>query len=175
MPAGLEAKTTIEPLSTDALPDLLTFERENRAYFAEWISDRGDDYFTDFPARNQALLEEQAEGGSFFFVVRDEAGRLVGRVNLVDFTQDSASLGYRIARDATGVGHAGRAVALAIAFARDRGLQTLTAMATLANRGSQRVLERAGFIEVAGGPASVLQNGVEHELMHYTLDLRFGG
>jgi RimJ/RimL family protein N-acetyltransferase len=44
-------------------------------------------------------------------------------------------------------------------------------MTTLANRGSQRVLERAGFKEVAGSPASILINGVQHEMLHFALDL----
>jgi ribosomal-protein-alanine N-acetyltransferase len=169
VPVELEAKTTIEPLSIGVLPELLRFERVNREYFAEWVPDRGDDYFSEFRTRNQALLDEQSAGGSFFFVARNEANRLVGRVNLVDVASGSASLGYRIAQDATGVGHAGRAVQLAILFAHGRGLQTITAMTTLVNRGSQKVLERAGFIQVAGGPASVVQNGVQHELVHYAL------
>jgi ribosomal-protein-alanine N-acetyltransferase len=174
VPAGLEIKTTIEPLRIEVLPELLTFERDNRAHFAEWVADRGDDYFSQFTTRNKALLDEQSAGSSFFFVVRDEEDRLVGRINLVDLTQNSVSLGYRIAQAATGVGHASRAVLLASAFARDRGLQTITAMTTLVNRGSQRVLERAGFIEVAGSPASILINGVEHDMLHFALDLKAG-
>jgi ribosomal-protein-alanine N-acetyltransferase len=174
VPAGLHTTTIIEPLSIDVLPELLVFERDNRGYFAEWVPDRGDDYFSQFTTRNDALLDEQAAGRSFFFVVRDEEDRLVGRVNLVDLAQDSVSLGYRIAQEATGIGHAGRAVCLASAFARDRGLQTITAMTTLANRGSQGVLERAGFIEVAGSPASVWHNGVGQETLHFALDLKAG-
>ena len=170
MPAKLEARTTIEPLSIGVLPELLAFERDNREYFAEWVPDRGDDYFTEFRTRNQSLLDEQSAGGSFFFVVRNEENRLIGRVNLVDVANGSASLGYRIAQDATGTGHAGRAVKLAIRFAHGRGLQTITAMTTHVNLGSRKVLERAGFREVAGGPASVLQNGVELETVHYSLN-----
>ncbi|MHA6669060.1 GNAT family N-acetyltransferase [Homoserinimonas sp. A447] len=171
MRAESQAKTTIEMLDTVALAELLQFERENRDYFAEWVPDRGDDYFTQFQTRNQALLDEQSAEGSFFFVVRDESNQLVGRVNLVDATHRSASLGYRIAQKATGVGHAGRAVKLATVFARDYGLEMITAMTTLTNVGSRRVLERSGFVEIAGRPASVLQNGAEQETVHYALDL----
>ena len=171
MPHAFQTTTTIEPLSIRVSPELLTFERDNRAYFAEWVPDRGDDDFLQFQTRHQALLDEQSAGDCLFFVVRDETNRLVGRVNLVDVRDGSGSLGYRIAREATGLGHAGRAVGLVKAFARERGLQTLTAITTLVNYGSQRVLERSGFGKVAGDPATVLQNGVEYEILHYALDL----
>jgi ribosomal-protein-alanine N-acetyltransferase len=171
MPHAFQTTTTIEPLSIGVGSELLTFERDNRAYFAKWVPDRGDEYFSQFQTRHLALLDEQSAGDCFFFVVRDETNRLVGRVNLVDVRDGSASLGYRIAREATGIGHAGRAVSSVKAFARERGLQTITAMTTLANDGSQRVLERSGFCRVAGSPATVLQNGVEYEILHYALDL----
>jgi ribosomal-protein-alanine N-acetyltransferase len=163
--------TTIGPLSVGVSAELLTFERDNREYFAEWVPDRGDHYFLEFQARHKALLDEQSAGDCYFFVVRDETKRLVGRVNLVDVRNGFASLGYRIAREAAGNGHAGRAVRLVAAFARERGVQTITAMTTLANAGSQRVLERSGFGRVAGSPATVLQNGGAYELLHYALDL----
>ncbi|MFG1955235.1 hypothetical protein [Micromonospora sp. NPDC048830] len=43
-------------------PALLRFERENRAYFARSVPDRGDAYFAGFAARHAALLAEQAAG-----------------------------------------------------------------------------------------------------------------
>ncbi|GAA1792379.1 hypothetical protein GCM10009712_44200 [Pseudarthrobacter sulfonivorans] len=46
---------------------------------------------------------------------------------------------------------------------------------TLADNGSQRVLERSGFGKVAGSPATVLRNGVEYEIVHYALDLNSHG
>ncbi len=41
----------LERLRPDHAPALLAFERENRAYFAASVPDRGDAYFTDFDAR----------------------------------------------------------------------------------------------------------------------------
>lgn len=161
----------IEPLSLAVLPELLAFERDNREYFAEWVPDRGDEYFSRFKANNQALISEQTAGHSFFFIVRDEKNRLVGRVNLVDVREGSISLGFRIAQNATGLGHAGRAVKLACAFGQKRGVRTITAMTTLANRGSQRILERSGFGNASGNPEFVLLNGLEHKMVHYACDL----
>ncbi|MEX1077741.1 MAG: GNAT family protein [Homoserinimonas sp.] len=171
MPDNSGSSTTIQPLSADSFAELLQFERENRAYFAEWIADRGDDYFTDFARRNQALLEEQATGDSYFFLIRDAENRLVGRVNLVDVADHSATLGYRVAQAAAGLGHAGRAVSLACGFARDRGLHTITAMTSANNHGSRKVLERARFARVDLGPSTMLHNGSELELVHYSLAL----
>ncbi|WP_162182024.1 GNAT family N-acetyltransferase [Arthrobacter sp. PAMC 25486] len=171
MPAEFEITTVIEPLSLAVFPELFAFERDNREYFAEWVPDRGDEYFLQFQANNQALINEQTAGDSFFFIVRDETNRLVGRVNLVDVREGSISLGFRIAQKATGIGHAGRAVKLACAFGQKRGIQTITAMTTLANRGSQRILERSGFGNASGNPAFVLLNGLEHKMLHYARDL----
>lgn len=40
-------------------PAILAFELENRGYFAEWISDRGDEYFQQFNERHNELLADQ--------------------------------------------------------------------------------------------------------------------
>jgi hypothetical protein len=44
----------IERLRLDHAAAVLVFERENRAYFAASVSDRGDEYFTGFHARHRA-------------------------------------------------------------------------------------------------------------------------
>ncbi|WP_030542323.1 GNAT family N-acetyltransferase, partial [Streptomyces albus] len=126
---------------------LLEFERENRAFFAASIPDRGDDYFAHFDARLRALLEEQAAGVCFFHVLVDEDGEVLGRVNLVDAAADgSAELGYRIAERATGRGLATAAVReICARAATEYGLTRLHAATTLDNAGSRAVLARTGF------------------------------
>jgi [ribosomal protein S5]-alanine N-acetyltransferase len=42
----------LELLRPDHAPALLAFEQENRAYFAAWVPDRGDDYFANFAERH---------------------------------------------------------------------------------------------------------------------------
>jgi hypothetical protein len=49
----------LERLRLDHAPLVLAFERENRAYFAASIPDRGDDYFAHFESRHRALLAER--------------------------------------------------------------------------------------------------------------------
>jgi [ribosomal protein S5]-alanine N-acetyltransferase len=126
---------------------LLQFERENRAYFTRFISDRGDDYFAEFAARHAALLAEQATGQGHFHVLIDDDGAILGRFNLVDVADGSAELGFRLAEHATGRGLATAAVREVCALARDNyGLDRLVAIAALTNAGSLGVLHRNDFI-----------------------------
>ncbi|MGA4954340.1 GNAT family N-acetyltransferase [Streptomyces lavendulocolor] len=148
----------LQPLRPGHAPALLAFERENRAFFAASVPDRGDDYFTAFDARHRALLAEQAEGTCRFHVVTGDGGEVLGRVNLVDVADGSAELGYRFAEKATGRGLATAAVRAVCALAAaEYGLTGLWAVTTRDNAGSRAVLARAGFtpageVEVDGRP-----------------------
>ncbi|MGK5531861.1 GNAT family N-acetyltransferase [Streptomyces sp. URMC 129] len=136
----------LQLLRPDHAPALLAFERENRAYFAASVPDRGDAYFAEFDARHAALLAEQATGRCFFHVVVDGDGEVLGRINLIDAADGSAELGYRIARRAAGRGLATRAVREVCALAATAyGLTGLRAATTLDNAGSRVVLTRTGF------------------------------
>ncbi|KOU34690.1 GCN5 family acetyltransferase [Streptomyces sp. WM6368] len=134
-------------LRFDHAPALLAFERENRAYFAASVPDRGDRYFADFDQRHAALMAEQATGACFFHVLVDGAGEVLGRVNLVDVADGAAELGYRIAEKAAGRGLATAAVREARGLAvAQYGLTALRAVTTLDNPGSRAVLARTGFV-----------------------------
>ncbi|MBC2903797.1 GNAT family N-acetyltransferase [Streptomyces cupreus] len=138
----------LERLRADHAGALLAFERENRAYFARTIPDRGDAYFEPavFAARHQSLLAEQRVGTCHFHVLLDDEGRLIGRVNLVDVEDGSAELGYRVAESAAGKGVATAAVGAVCGLAATAyGLLALTAVTTLDNLASRAVLERNSF------------------------------
>ncbi|MFD3876053.1 GNAT family N-acetyltransferase [Streptomyces sp. NPDC058623] len=133
-------------LRFDHAPALLAFERENRAYFAASVPDRGDTYFAGFEERHRELMAEQEAGLHFFHVLVDEDGQVLGRVNLIDVADGSAELGYRIAERAAGRGLATAAVREVCALAgAEYGLTTLRAVTTLDNPGSRTVLTRTGF------------------------------
>ena len=137
----------IERLRLDHAAGVLVFERENRTYFAASVSDRGDDYFTDFQQRFRGLLAEQEAGVCHFHVVVGDNGEVLGRVNLVDVADGSAELGFRVAQKAAGQGLATAAVRLLCEMAtRDYELRSLRASAAADNAGSQAVLSRVGFI-----------------------------
>lgn len=141
----------LERLRPDHAPALLAFERDNRAYFAASVPDRGDGYFSEFDARHRSLLAEQAAGTCHFHVLVDGDGSIVGRVNLVDVADGAAELGYRVAERAAGRGLATAAVNEVCAIAAtDYGLTLLRAATTLDNVGSLAVLQRTGFVPVGG-------------------------
>jgi len=143
-------EVTLERLTAAHADAILAFELQNREYFAAWVLDRGDDFFTSFPARHQALLDEQEAGTCRFHVLVDASGAVVGRVNLMDLEDGSAELGYRIAETATGHGLASAAVrAVAALAASEYGLTTLRAGTSDRNVASRAVLTRAGFRRVA--------------------------
>ncbi|MFH9267713.1 GNAT family N-acetyltransferase [Streptomyces sp. NPDC017546] len=137
--------TSISRLRPDHAEALLAFERENRAYFAASIPDRGDDYFAAFAERHRALLAEQEAGLHHFHLIEDDGG-ILGRINLLGVRERSAELGYRIAEKAAGRGLATWAVQQVCVLAvREYGLTALRAETTLDNTGSRAVLARSGF------------------------------
>ncbi|MEV4946572.1 GNAT family N-acetyltransferase [Streptomyces sp. NPDC053755] len=136
----------LQRLRPEHAPALLAFERENRAYFAASVPDRGDAYFEEFEARHRALLDEQEAGDIHFHVLVGDGGEILGRFNLVDVSDGSAELGYRVAEKATGRGVATTGVRELCRLAVDGyGLLRLTAVTTLDNPGSRAVLGRVGF------------------------------
>ncbi|MFF9328124.1 GNAT family N-acetyltransferase [Streptomyces sp. NPDC014776] len=143
----------LERLRPDHADALLAFERVNRVYFARTIPDRGDAYFTDFPARHAALLAEQEAGVCHFHVILTPDGTLAGRINLVDVASGTAELGYRVGERFTGRGVAKAAVREVCRLAADTyGLSALTARTTLTNPASMAVLTATGFTPLGETP-----------------------
>jgi len=142
----------LQRLRADHAPAVLAFELANRAYFATFVSDRGDDFYDQFTERHDALLAEQEAGICVFHVLVGENGTVLGRFNLYDLEDGTAELGYRVAQQVAGRGVATAAVRelCQIAVAR-YGLRTLKAAATHDNVASQKVLVKAGFVPT--GPA----------------------
>ncbi len=133
----------------DHAPTLLAFERENRAYFAAVIPDRGDDFFTEFDLRHAQLLARQTAGTDYFHLLVTPGGEVLGRVNLVEVADGAAELGYRIAQKAVGRGLATAAVRKVRELAAtEYGLSRLRARVTLDNPASRKVLEHNGFVAV---------------------------
>lgn len=142
----------LQPLSADHASAVLAFELANRAYFAAFVSDRGEDYFDTFTDRHNSMLSEQAAGLGAFYVLVDEDGSVLGRFNLYDIKEGTAKVGYRVAQHVAGRGVATATVQALCRLAADRhGLRRLRAATSDRNVASQRVLAKAGFVPV--GPA----------------------
>jgi ribosomal-protein-alanine N-acetyltransferase len=150
----------LERLRAEHADALLAFELENRAYFAETISDRGDDYFANFTARHAEIIADQEAGEIRMHVIVDDDGRILGRVNLYNLRDGEAEIGYRIAQRATGRGLATAGVGRVCELAtEDYGLVRLRARTTLDNLASRTVLARSGFVACGdveiGGAAGI--------------------
>ena len=142
----------LQRLRADHGPAVLAFERANRAYFAVFISDRGDEFFDHFTEHHNALLAEQEAGIGAFYVLVAEDGSVLGRFNLYRFEDGTAELGYRVAQHVAGRGVATATVQeLCRLAAAQYGLHTIRAATTHDNVASQKVLAKAGF--VPAGPA----------------------
>jgi len=157
----------LQLLRLDHAPALLAFERENRAYFAASVPDRGDEFFAEFDTRYAQLLAWQAAGTDYLHLLVAEGGEVVGRVNLTEVADGSAELGYRIAQKAAGQGLATAAVCKVRELAAtEYGLSRLRARVTLNNPASRKLLEHNGF----GACGSLTLNG--KPAMSYICELR---
>ncbi|MGH3412975.1 MAG: GNAT family N-acetyltransferase [Marmoricola sp.] len=142
----------LQPLSADHAAAVLAFEVANRAYFSASISDRGEEFFDEFPDRFKALLAEQESGTGAFYVLVATDGSVLARFNLYDIGDGTANVGYRVAQRVVGRGVATEALRQLCRLAADRhGLATLRAATSHQNVASARVLTKAGFVPV--GPA----------------------
>jgi RimJ/RimL family protein N-acetyltransferase len=159
----------LQRLRADHAPAVLDFELANRAYFAGFISDRGQEYFDHFAERHRFLLDDQEAGGGAYYVLVDSGGAVLGRFNLIFTGDGTATLGYRMAERAAGRGVATATVReLCGRAAAELGLRTLRAATSHGNVASQRVLAKAGFVAV--GPADPADIGGK-EGTWYRLDL----
>ncbi len=148
------AGVPLERLGDEYADAVLAFEVENRSYFARTISDRGDEYFSEYPERHRALMVEQAAGVGAYHVLVDEHGSVVGRFNLYELHDGSAVVGYRVAERVAGRGVATAGVRELCDLAAELfGLRSLVADVSDANGASRRVLEKVGF--TPAGPTDV--------------------
>jgi ribosomal-protein-alanine N-acetyltransferase len=139
----------LQPLHAGHAPAVLAFELANRAYFAESVSDRGDEFYDHYTDRHGALLAEQEAGTGAFYVLVAEDGTVLGRFNLHDLKDGTANLGYRVAQHVAGHGVATAAVRELCELAAARhGLRTLRAATADTNAASRKVLAKAGFVPV---------------------------
>jgi [ribosomal protein S5]-alanine N-acetyltransferase len=142
----------LERLRADHSASVLAFELENRAYFASFISDRGDEYFSSFADDYSARMSEQDAGTCIFHVLVGDDGAVQGRFNLFDLNAGTAELGYRVAQQVAGRGVATATVeSLCQLAANQYGVRHLRAATSFENVASRRVLEKAGF--TTAGPA----------------------
>ncbi|HEX2051272.1 MAG TPA: GNAT family protein [Actinomycetota bacterium] len=143
--------TSIRALRPSDAEELLRLRLRNRDFFRPWEPVPGPGHFTLGGQRlDIECCEDDARvGRAYVFGIFDATDTLVGRVALTSVVRLSwcnANLGYYVARDHNGRGHATDAVRLAVTFAfRDAGLHRVQAGVMPANKPSLRVVDKAGF------------------------------
>ena len=166
----------LQRLRSDHAAAVLAFEVANRAYFAASVSDRGDEFFEQFPERHRALLTEQDAGMCVFHVLLDRDGAVVGRFNLYNLEDGTADVGYRVAEQVAGGGVATSTLRKLCGLAAEQyGLRTLKAKTSNENVASERVLQKAGFVpvgptDVAGRPGTLYECALDRRLAHLAPD-----
>ncbi len=166
---------SLTPLALSDVGELLDFELTNRRFFEGAINARPASYYSaDGVAQAiETALADAARERGYQFLVRDDTGGIVGRVNLSEVKRahfHSAMLGYRIAEAACGKGIASDAVrqAVDLAFGRLR-LKRIEANARVDNVGSVRVLLRNGFTQYGHSRRSFELGGTWYDRLHFEL------
>ncbi|MCX7172806.1 MAG: GNAT family N-acetyltransferase [Proteobacteria bacterium] len=165
----------LAPPQPEDAEELLAFELGNRTFFELHINARLESYYSlgGVRAAIAESMREAAEDKAYQYLVRDDTGKLVGRVNLTRIRRahfHSAELGYRIGQSACGKGYASKAVSQVIAKAfKELRLVRLEATARSENVGSGRVLVNNGFTYFGNSKRSFELAGIWHDLIHYEL------
>ena len=143
----------------DDAPAVAELLQVNRAFLAPWEPIRDDDYFTvqGQSVAIRSALERYEQGTALPAVILGESGRVVGRITLSDIVRgpfQPCHLGYWVSEAQNGRGLATAAVRdmIRVAFG-ELGLHRIQAGTLLHNAGSQRVLERNGFVRFGVAPA----------------------
>jgi RimJ/RimL family protein N-acetyltransferase len=131
----------VEPLSAlHADPDVMRFITDGVPMTYEKVRDEVLPRFIGYEQRHPGL--------GIFAAIRKDTGAFIGWFQLQIHENDpkELELGYRFMRDCWGQGYAteGSRALLKVAFA-ERGAERVVAGAMKANRGSIRVMEKAGL------------------------------
>jgi RimJ/RimL family protein N-acetyltransferase len=108
----------------------------------------------------------------FAIVSTAEGSHLLGSISLMhfDWRHRRAEVGYWLAPEARGAGHATRAVRLICRFGFEQlGLERIELMAATGNPASQAVAERAGFTREAVLRSYFEGKGERHDMVAYGL------
>ena len=146
-------------IAVDDAPALAKLLQANRDFLAPWDPVRGDEYFTRAGqlAEIRGSLIQHRQGVKLPHVILGESGALAGRINLNNIVRgafQSGSLGYWVSATENGRGLATAAVRDMVRLAFGQlGLHRVEAGTLLHNVGSQRVLERNGFVRFGVAPS----------------------
>ncbi|CAM9995263.1 unnamed protein product [Ectocarpus sp. 12 AP-2014] len=138
---------TFRLLTPEDAAELLIFETLEREWFEQYIEARPEHFYTPEGITQHIIecLALNAQRRMHPLLIHDR-GSIIGRANLRNMRDGHGTVGYRIAQQACGQGIAQRALWHLTSEARSiYRLNTLSAIVSLNNLASQRVLEKTGF------------------------------
>lgn len=163
------ADTIIKLLDQSFEEKLFKFELDNRSYFEKTGFPRADSYydFNKFKTIINELIEEQEKGLIYMYLIIDDSGNIVGRINLVSIMRgplNKAEIGYRVGEDHQSKGYGTNAVRLVLDEAvKKHKLHRVEAGTSPDNIGSQIVLIKNGFQFVGRYNKFIYQNDKWHD------------
>lgn len=152
--------------------DLLDFELRNRAFFTKTSPTRSETFFT-FDGKKRFIesqIQAHKENLGHSFCMFNHQDELIGWVSLFEVLDvpniNSCFLGYRIDEAYQGKGYMSEAVKLICDYAfKTLKLHRIEAGVMVNNFGSQKVLEKNGFIQEGLNRKNVQIDGVWED--HY--------
>jgi len=143
----------IRDLQLSDAADLLEFELRNRDWFEQFVSPRGERFYSFVAVQDhiRAYLIAKSQGRFHGCLVLDDDNRIIARANLreINIRRGSAEVGYRVDKDSLGRGAASAATRHLIRLAyHDWQLKQLRGFVSLDNAASARVLQKNGFVQV---------------------------
>ena len=143
----------IRNLELGDVANLLQFELENRQWFEQTISPRGDYFYSAAAVQDhiRAYLIAKQQSRFHACVVLDDDGQIIARANLreINLKKSIAEVGYRVGRLHAGKGIASAATAhlMVLAYTHWK-LNQLSGFVSVNNPASARVLEKNGFVKI---------------------------
>lgn len=140
------ARLVLETLTADEAAAIRSGDRSGRAWADDYPSD-GDAVVAAVIGEAGADYDESAALG--VLQVRGRStGLAIGGIGFLFPVEDGEiEVGYGLVESARGLGLASEALAAVIDLARDNGVRRMVALTDADNLPSQRVLQRAGFVD----------------------------
>ncbi|WP_187279500.1 GNAT family N-acetyltransferase [Quadrisphaera setariae] len=137
-----DGELDVRPLQPDDVDFLRGLARDPRV-----VRYVGDGRPWSEPQLQERVREALPCSAVRWFVPRDRAGNRVGLLSLRQRAPGRVEVGYWVAPDHWGRGHAGRLLRRGVEVCRGEGVTTVVARVLPGNAASHRVLLRGGFVE----------------------------
>jgi len=145
------ARLVLDTLTADEAAAIRTGDRSGRAWADDYPSD-GDAVVAAVIGEAGADYDESAVLGVLQVRGRS-SGLAIGGIGFLFPVDDGEiEVGYGLVESARGLGLASESLAAVIDLAREHGVRRMVALTDVDNVPSQRVLQRAGFVQA--GPAT---------------------